>query len=175
MSKFKFKKNKGIVFWVEGFSGSGKSSLAKSSLKGISKIFGKTIYVSGDSLRRIFDLHGYKKSDRTKNSHRFSNFIKFLQNQNINVIYTVVCLNHKARSIYKKKLSNFFQILLDADINKIIRFNKKKKVYKKKKNIVGLDIKAEKPLNPQVVINNDFNRSETKLAKELVDKIKLMI
>ena len=36
-------KKKGIVFWIEGFSGSGKTSISKNIQKDLSKTFGKTI------------------------------------------------------------------------------------------------------------------------------------
>ena len=39
----KNKKNKGIVFWIEGFSGSGKSTISKLIAKSLNKKFGKTI------------------------------------------------------------------------------------------------------------------------------------
>ena len=39
-------KNKGILFWVTGFSGSGKTKISKKILKKISKLYGPTIEVS---------------------------------------------------------------------------------------------------------------------------------
>ena len=173
--KTKINKTKGIVFWIEGFSGSGKTSIAKFSKKGISKKYGPTIVVSGDLLRNLFNHRGYSKSDRIKNSYKFSNFIKFITDQGINVIYTVVGLNYKAKAIYKKKLKNFIEIFVKADIKKILKMKKKKKVYKLKKNIVGLDIKAEFPKNPNVVIKNDFNKPIKKLSVELVNKLNKII
>ena len=72
-----------------------------------------------------------------------------------------------------KKIDNYVEIYIKADIHKIIKFNKKKSTYlKNQKNIVGLDIKAEFPTNPHIRINNDFNRSIDELAKELMIKLK---
>ena len=173
--KIKINKNKGIVFWMEGFSGSGKTTIAKQSYKRISNLFGPTIVVSGDKLRCLFNLKGYSKSDRTKNSYKFRKFIKFLTNQKINVIYTVVGLNYKAKSIYKTFLNNFIEIFISADIKKILKMKRKKKVYKSKKNIVGIDIKAEFPKNPNIIIRNNFDKPTTKLSAELIEKLKKII
>ena len=52
----KINKNKGIVFWITGLSGSGKTTLAKKIKKDISKIYGPTIMISGDDIRKIFGL-----------------------------------------------------------------------------------------------------------------------
>ena len=169
--KYKINKNKGIVFWIEGFSGSGKTEIAKQSHKQISHLFGSTIVLSGDILRNFLDKKGYSKSDRIKNSFKFSQFIKFLTDQKINVIYTVVGLNYMAKSIYKKSLTNFVEIFVKTDIKKIIKMNKKKKVYKSNRNIVGLDIKAEFPKKPLAVIKNNFKKPIKQLSDELVKKL----
>ena len=100
--KIKIKKKLGIVFWIEGFSGSGKSTLSTLIRKDIAKKFGPTIILSGDVLRKFFDKKGYSKKDRINNSIKFSEILKYLTEQNINIIYSVVGLNHRARSIYKK-------------------------------------------------------------------------
>ncbi len=174
--KKKIKKNKGIVFWIEGFSGSGKSTISKLVTKSLNKKFGKTIVVSGDQLRKLFSRNKFSKKERTKNSYIFSEFLKFMTDQNINIIYSVVCLNHKARNIYKKKISNFITIYLKADINKIILLKKKRKVYNKKKNILGIDIMPEYPIKPDIIVENDFLKNNLKrTSNELIKKIKSIL
>ena len=49
---------------------------------------------------------------------------------------------------------------------------RKKKVYKLKKNIVGLDIKPEFPKKPNIIIRNNFDKPTKKLSAELIDKLK---
>ena len=73
---------------------------------------------------------------------------KNLTKKKINVLYSVVGLNHAARKIYKSKIENFLVTLIDADIRKIIELGKKK-TYKKKKYILGIDIKPEYPKKPK--------------------------
>ena len=41
--------------------------------------------------------------------------------------------------------------------------------------IVGLDIKAELPKKPHIIINNDFNKTASALSNELIKKIKKLI
>ena len=59
MKRKKINKKKGILFWITGLSGSGKTSLAKKIKKDISKKYGPTIIISGDNLRSIFCLNKY--------------------------------------------------------------------------------------------------------------------
>ena len=62
----KIVKNKGILFWITGLSGSGKTSIAKKIKKEIIKKYGPTIIVSGDNFRKIFKFNSYTSKDREK-------------------------------------------------------------------------------------------------------------
>ena len=54
MKKLILNRNKGILFWITGLSGSGKTSIAKEIFPSIKKKFGPTILISGDQIREIF-------------------------------------------------------------------------------------------------------------------------
>lgn len=151
-------KKKGLVFLIEGFSGSGKSTLSKILHKKIERKIGKTLVLSGDNFRKILNLNKYKKNDRIKNSHLFSKLINLLSEKNINIIFSIVGLNNEIRKIYKKNIKKIFLIMVDTDLNQIIKLRKKKHIYNQKKNIVGLDIKAEFPKNPNYILKNDLKK-----------------
>ena len=55
------KRKKGILFWITGLSGSGKTSLAKKIFKFIKKKYGTTI-VSGDDIRKVFEFKNLIKT-----------------------------------------------------------------------------------------------------------------
>ena len=56
MKKIKLNPNKGILFWITGLAGSGKTSIAKGIKSKIIKLYGPTIMFSGDDMRKIFGL-----------------------------------------------------------------------------------------------------------------------
>ena len=68
MKKIKKNKNKGILFWITGLSGSGKTTIAKKIKKDIIQFYGPTLLVSGDNLRKIFKLNKYTYNERVSNS-----------------------------------------------------------------------------------------------------------
>ncbi len=74
----KFSLNRGIVFWITGLSGAGKTSLANGIKKEIRKKFGPTLVINGDDLRKIFKLNKYDKSSRLKYTEQYSQFLKFI-------------------------------------------------------------------------------------------------
>ena len=155
----KLKKNKGTVFWITGYAGSGKSSIAKKLFPSIKKKFGPTIKFSGDELRRIFNLRGYSKKERLKIGLSYHNLCKQISSAGINVLIDVVCLFEKIRKLNRLYFDQYIEIYINADFKKILK-NKKKYFYKKNhKHVWGKDLIAELPKNSNIIVNNNFDRS----------------
>jgi len=175
MKKKKINRKKGILFWITGLSGSGKTTISKKIKKSISNLYGPTILVNGDNLRKIFGFNKFNLSERIILSKKFCNFAKYITDQKINLIFSVVAMMDKPRIWNKKNIDNYFEIFIKTKIDDIIKA-KKKKIYHKKNvgAIVGVDIKAELPKKPDIIITNNFNKSSNILAKELIGKIKLL-
>ena len=172
----KINKNKGILFWITGLSGSGKTTLGKAIYKEIKKLYGPTIMISGDDVRKIFDLKGYEYKQRLQITNKYCKFAKYITNQKINIIFAVIGMFHESRKWNKKNIQNYIEIYVKSNIQKIIK-NNKKKIYKKKNpgKLTGLDVKAEYPRNPDITILNNFQNSEKKLKDLLLKKINIFI
>ena len=175
MKKIQLNKRKGILFWITGLSGSGKTSLAKLIKKDIVNTYGPTIVLSGDELRKIFKLNKYDRLSRLDNGLKFSNFCKKTTDQKINIIFAVVGMFDKIRSENKKKIENYVEIFIQSNLKKIIRKKKKKIYHKGLRNIVGLDIKPELPKKPHLIIKNDFQKKLEILSKKLFLEISKII
>ena len=168
------KKNnsKGILFWVTGFSGSGKTKISKKIDTKLKKIYGPTVLFSGDDIRRIFKLRGYSPKERFETVMKYCKLAKFITSQNVNVVFAVIGMMDKIRVWNKKNITNYVEIYIKSDLKKIIK-KKKKKIYNKnKKNIVGLDIIPEFPKNPDIILINNFKKDINACSKELMLKIK---
>jgi len=171
MKKIKLDHNKGILFWVTGLSGSGKTSIAKEIKQKISKLYGPTIVISGDDMRKIFGLKKYSPKERLKNAINFSKYSEFITKQKINIIFANIGMFHKARRRNRLKIRNYIEIYIKADIKKIIKIGRKKIYQKYDKDIVGRDIVPELPTSPNIIIHNKFNKSVKVLSNELLKKI----
>ena len=101
--KIKILKNKGILFWITGLSGSGKTSISKKIFPLIKKRYGPTILVSGDELRSIFNLNKYDRLSRLKNALSYNHLAKHITDQGINIIINVIGMFEKVRILNKKK------------------------------------------------------------------------
>ena len=83
----------GIVFWVTGLAGSGKTTIAKKMKSKIQKIYGPTVVLSGDEIRSIFDLKGYTYKERLLTVKKYQKLIKKITDQKINVIFAVIIID----------------------------------------------------------------------------------
>ena len=166
----KLNNKKGLIFWLEGLSGSGKTSIANKIKPFLSKKIGPTIIFNGDDVRSILKNKDYSKNARKINAEKYFKLAKFISNQNINVIFTLVGLHGYVDKLIKSN-ANVIRVLIKSNVNEIIQFGKKKTYKKNKNNIVGIDIKPIWPLKPDIVIKNTFKKN----IDHLVDKFKKKI
>ena len=161
----------GILFWITGLPGSGKTKISKKIKQRILKNFGPTVVISGDDLRNIFNLKTYSSEERLKISKKYCRFAKFITSQKINVIFATVAMFDEVREWNRKNIKNYVEIYIKSDIKKLIK-QKKKFFYKKpSKNIVGLSIKAELPKRPDILISNNFLKDLNYISFKLMNSI----
>ena len=109
-------KKKGILFWITGLSGAGKTSIANSIKNEIKKQYGNTLVFNGDDLRKIFKLNKYDHKSRLEYSKNYGKFAKFITDQNINLIFTIVGMYDEIRKWNKKNIDNYVEIYLKNKI-----------------------------------------------------------
>ena len=171
----KFKKFPYIII-IEGFSGSGKSAVAKSLHYYLKKNLGYTVVLDGDDIRKFMKSSkfkmGYTKIERGKKAALpVSKLINIFLNNNINVIYPNVGLNSSATKVWYKNFKNIIYIHILTKIDDIVKFNKKDLYRKFNKNIVGIDIKPDFNKKADIVIKNDFTNSIASLKMEIIKQL----
>tara|TARA_B100000242_G_C43048188_1_gene489377 strand:- start:180 stop:677 length:498 start_codon:yes stop_codon:yes gene_type:complete len=160
-----------MIIWLIGLSGSGKTSIAFEIYKKI-KNKKNFMIVDGDEVRQIFDKKTkHDKKGRFLNAKRIQSICKLCDNYNINVICNIVCIFPNILKKNRKLFKKYFEVYVESDINYLINRNNKN-VYKKKKNVVGMDIKFPIPKNPDMVINTFKEKNKEKNADKIFLKIK---
>ena len=115
--------------------------------------------------------------DREINAERISKLTKFLSDEGINVIGSVLSNFPKWQSWNKKNIKNYKQIFLKVDFDTLLKRdtnNLYKNALKGKiKNVVGLDLKFRKPIKSTITIdNNKYLKNLDSLANQVLKKIK---
>lgn len=162
-----------MVIWIIGLSSSGKSKIAGLVYKKLKKKKTNTVWLDGDKVRNIYnDKLGHTLKDREKNAERISRLTKYFSDQNINVIASVLSNFPKWQNWNKKNIKNYKQVYLKVSLENLILRDKKnlykKALKKKRKNVVGIDLKFHEPLNSDLIIDNN---KKTKNFNKIVKKI----
>jgi len=162
---------RGVVVWLTGFSGAGKTSIAKSLEK---KLLQKDIRVKvldGDELRNnsSFEL-GFSKEDREEHAKRVAQISNIICESGITSIVALISPYRSSRAYARKLIGNFVEVWVKCSIETCTKRDTKG-LYKmafqgKITNLTGIQDLYEPPLNPEVTIN-----TERQSPDECADKI----
>lgn len=174
-------KQKGLVIWMTGLSGSGKSTIAIGLEK---KLFEKGILtqvLDGDNVRTgINNNLAFSEEDRTENIRRIAEVSKLFLNCGIVCINCFVSPTIEIRSNAKKIIGNDF---VEVYINTPIEVCEKRDVkglYKKArageiKDFTGIHAPFEAPINPDIeikTVGKTVDESVNELLNLILQKIK---
>ena len=168
----------GTLYWITGLSGSGKTSIASIVYNDLKKTKKNLVFLDGDAMRSILNLEnkGYDYNSRKKNGYVYSKLCKKLTEQGIDIIFATIAMFHEIRECNRTNIKNYVEIYIKTPLEFLIERDTKnlynKSLTKKINNVVGVDIKFEEPLNPDIVIVNNGKISIEDLAFDLLKKIK---
>ncbi len=159
-----------MVIWIIGKSGVGKTFYAKKLYKKLLKLDKRSIWIDGDEFRQFisYDLK-YSIKDRKTNSKRIQDFCKYLEFKKYLVICSILSIFKKDQKVNRKIFKNYKQIYIKADQKTLIKRNNKK-IYTKKKNVVGKDIDFPEPYRSDLIIENNFQKYKKNL-KEILNLV----
>ncbi len=148
-----------MVIWIIGLPGSGKTTLGKKIQKEFSSQV-NTLHIDGDDMRGIWgeDI-GYELNDRKKNSKRIQKLSQLFEKQGILVVVSIMSIFEEHRKLNRKIFNEYKEVFLDVDLEVL---KKRRTLYddainKKIKNVVGVDIKYEKPKTYDIRFKEDLD------------------
>ncbi len=167
--------NKPFSMWLIGPSASGKTTVSKILFEKIKKKF-NLVVVDGDQVRELYENNlGYDKISRSKNTIRYVNLVKWLNQFNISSIVAVISPFENDRKKCRKQIDNYIEIYLKSSREERIKRDKKKlylpAIKGERKNVVDVDIQFETPINCDFIIDTE-NKEPTVIADEILKKLK---
>lgn len=154
------------LFWITGLAGSGKSTLASHLVKALQKINRPVVLLDGDTLREIFQEEAdYSRETRLKIAWRNARLCKFLVDQGIMVVCATISLFHEIQRWNRENIDGYCEIYLDISLDILMKRDQKSLYTGSKegivKNVVGVDIPAEFPLQSDYVVCAEDDMSLT--------------
>ena len=162
-----------MVVWIIGMSGTGKTTVATEVVENIRRSKSNVVLLDGDLIRTLFKNDvDHTINGRRKNAERMSVLSKFLADQDINVVAAVLSIFPEWQRWNRENISEYVEVYIKTSMN-VLRLRDIKNLYGRAErgeisNVVGVDIPFPEPENPDLVIENDVERTE---FGEFVDKI----
>ncbi|MFQ6610269.1 MAG: sulfate adenylyltransferase subunit CysN [Fidelibacterota bacterium] len=169
--------HKAAVIWLTGYSGSGKSTVARNLVERLFEKNCQVMLLDGDNVRHGLcgDL-GFSHSDRTENIRRIGETAKlFFQQGNI-VVCTFISPFQKdrefARSILPEK--SFFETYIKCDLDVCKRRDPKGLYLKAERGEIseftGISSPYEPPEHPEIIVETDIMTVE-QCTNEIIESL----
>ena len=166
-------RQKGIVLWLYGLSGSGKSTIVNEVERVLHGDGCMTVILDGDNLRTGINANlGFSDEDRTENVRRVAETAKLLAGQGIIVFVSVITPLYKHRAMAKEIIGpDFHEIYVKADFATCAERDPKglyaKAQQGKIDRFTGKDSGFEEPEAPALVLDTQA-RSVDQCAADLL-------
>lgn len=166
-----------MVIWVIGLAGAGKTTLSQMLYEKIKPSVENLVLLDGDALREVFNNDvDHSVEGRRKNAERLSNLSKFLSDQGIHVIASVLSIFPDWQQWNRENLKDYQQVYLDVSMETLLRRNHRsfyqQAIDGKVKNVVGIDIEFPAPFHSDLVLDNNADREDFQVFVEQVLSLK---
>ena len=159
-------RQKGVVLWLYGLSGSGKSTIANEVERVLHGDGRMTVILDGDNLRTGLNSNlGFSDEDRTENVRRVAETAKLLAGQGIIVFVSVITPLRRHRAAAQEIIGpDFHEIYVKADFDTCAERDPKGLYAKAKEGKIGQftgkDSGFEEPENPALVLDTQARSAD---------------
>jgi adenylylsulfate kinase len=167
-------KQRSLVIWMTGLSGSGKSTIAKGLECALYEKGFLTMVLDGDNVRTGINSNlGFAESDRLENIRRVAEVSKLFLQAGVITINSFVSPTRDIRDLAREIIGqeDFYEVYINASFE-LCEERDVKGLYKKARageirNFTGLDAPFEAPENPALVVNTADHTPEMSVQQVL--------
>src|SRR5580693_4391790 len=147
----------GRVFWITGLSGAGKTTLGRELWSRLRASGRPVTFLDGDALRAaIAEDLDHSADDRRRSAMRNARLCRLLAEQGADVVCATISLFHDVQRWNRENILGYREIYLRVPLDELRRRDSKG-LYSRAQNgdardIVGLDVQAEAPEAPDLIL-----------------------
>ncbi len=171
------KRQKGIIIFLTGISGSGKSTIANLIQKQLFKLNKHSFILDGDNIRHGLNKDlGFTDADRVENIRRVGEVGKLMVEAGLITVIAFISPFNSERKLVRELVEKdeFIEVFIDTSLE-VAEKRDVKGLYKKARegkirNFTGIDSPYEPPINPEIIIDTDKVSAE-RASKIIIDYI----
>jgi adenylylsulfate kinase len=152
---------RGIVIWLCGLSGSGKSTIANAAERILHQQGRATVVLDGDNIRSGLNSNlGFSDEDRLENVRRIAEVARLFSQQGVIVLVSAITPHGLLRDVARGILGkDFFEVYVKASYDTCEQRDVKGLYAKAARGEVahftGKDSSFEEPMQPELVIDTE--------------------
>jgi adenylyl-sulfate kinase len=163
----------GFVLWFTGFSGAGKTTVARAVEQQLRARGLRCERLDGDTVRQKLtkDL-GFSKQDRDTNVERVAFVAQLLSRNNVIVLGSFISPYRETRDYVRREVTNFIEVFVDCPLEVCIQRDVKglyaRALAGEIPNFTGIDDPYEPPEHPDVHLHTNLETIEQSVNKVMV-------
>lgn len=180
---------KGTVYFFTGLAGAGKTTLGKLFYSHLKEKSPHAILLDGDTNRAMMEkkqrqerqLQGlldqcrdqgisardYTYEGRLKGAWKLFAWCKEQADQGRDVVVCSISMYHAIQKWNRENIENYREIFVKVSMDTLYKRDQKKLYSSGEKNVVGVDISAEFPEHPDVIVENDGQQTPEEIVAGL--------
>lgn len=158
---------KGTVYFFTGLSGAGKTTIGGLFYRRLKAAKPNVVLLDGDEIRVAFGEDvGYTQAERLRWAGRIFRVCRLFSDQGIDVVVCSIAMYESVRRWNRENIPNYKEVYIQVSRDTLLKRNQKE-LYTEGKNVVGIDLPFDEPKNPDLVIQNDGERTPLELVEQL--------
>ena len=165
-------------YWITGLSATGKTTLSTLLVEYFRSRGRQVIQLDGDELRKVLVNNAYTRKERIALGMRYSKLCKLLllNSRDTDIVISVIGLFKELHKWNRENISNYVEIFIDTPLEELKKRDPKGLYARYKsgkiKNVSGIHLKVDFPVNPDIHIKWESNKTIDSMFQEIVENIK---
>ena len=131
------------------------------------------VYLDGDIIRETLpEPVGHTLEARRRLAASYGRMCKMLSDQGLWVVAAVIAMFHDVQGWNRENIDDYVEILASVPMEELVRRDQKS-LYSRAlageiENVVGVDMPAEEPVNPDLIIHNHGEQTTADAVDQII-------